>query len=172
MPGMKNRSGVAGKTVARHKQEGIFRPDRHAGYTNPVAPPRGPDPPADLTGVALKEWKAITEELTTSKVISQIDRAVLIRYCKLWARAEAISHALAGAAFVYEDVTVDGSGMEHRRLAKHPLLVEARQLDLAIKAYLVELGVTPGSRGRIRLPEKSSGNAFAAFGAPSLDDPR
>ena len=67
-----------------------------------------------------------------------------------------------------DKVTVDGAGQEHVERKVHPGFAQCRQHDLALRLYLTEFGLTPASRGRVKLPEKPQANAdpFAEFDEP------
>ena len=156
MPGVAGRSG--GKNAKRREQlalEGTYRPDRHGGSASPDYPPGAPDMPGPLTGEGLAEWHRMTERLEMTGALSKVDGAALYRYCQLWARAMQVEKEVAALdSLWFFKVSVDGAGVEHKEPRVHPLITQARQYDAALRPYWIEFGLTPASRGRVRLPEK------------------
>ena len=164
MPGTAHSGGRNKKSTHLLVLQGTFRKDRHAGTRNPEPPEGAPAKPATLRGEAAKEWDRMIGRLEACKSLSPVDDAVLARYCKLHARAERLEAALAAEAPFFDKVTVDGSGQEHVERKVHPGFAQCRQYDLALRVYLVEFGLTPASRGRVKLPETSGEeDAFAEF---------
>lgn len=71
--------------------------------------------------------------------LATTDDAVLLRYCRLHTRAvrlETVCEAL-------DPLMVDGK--------LHPVFAQLRAYDLALRAYLVELGMTPAARARVKV---------------------
>lgn len=151
MPGVKGRSGGHNKqSGALHVVKGTFRAGRHT-LDAPEAPQGAPEAPGVLTGEARAEWDRMTARLTTLKTLSTVDGALLWNYCQVWAdccRLQADADALERTW--YEKVTVDGAGTEHREPRVHPVFGQLKQYRLALRVFLVELGVTPLARGRVK----------------------
>ena len=168
MPGTANSGGRNKKSTRLLVLQGTFRKDRHAGTRNPEPPEGAPAKPATLRGEAAKEWDRMIVRLAKSKSLSPVDDGVLAWYCKLHARAERLETALAAEVPFFDKVTVDGSGQEHVERKVHPGFAQCRQYDLPLRVCLVEFGLTPASRGRVKLPETSeSEDPFQEFdGSP------
>jgi hypothetical protein len=46
---------------------------------------------------------------------------------------------------------VDGAGVEHREPRLHPVFAQLKQYRLALRVLLTEFGLTPLSRGRVKV---------------------
>lgn len=163
MAGTKQSGGRNAKGTQAHILRGTFRGDRHADPTS--SPPAGvPMRPKGLAKAALAEWDRMVARLTHTGALSAVDDGALYQYVQLFAETEAIA----------------AEGAEHRRLTKLLLcavtklegdaLVEAvkqivtlqalakkttqqlRQGHMALRQYLVEFGMTPSARSRVKLP--------------------
>ena len=166
MPAVRGQrsGGQNAKTVKEHKIQGTYQPSRHAGVTNPDPPQGVPEMLAGLTDEGRAEWDRMLVDLKKNGTLYTVHGAVLRRYCRMHQRAERINTQLnALDSLWFWKVTIDGSGQEHREPKQMPLVAEARQLDMAIKGYLVEFGLTPASMGRIRVPEAPPDDDFAEF---------
>lgn len=163
MAGVKGRSGGHNaKTIEQLKAEGTYDPTRHAGIENPEPPKGRPRPPCKLRKVARKEWRRMLDRLESSRTLSPVDDAALYQYCQLFEEAEAIAEQREGRTAMVEE-------MEKAMLELHGearlevinnitklLLLDAkdqtqiRQYRMGLRAYLVEFGLTPASRGRVK----------------------
>ena len=167
MPGVKGRSGGRlAKTVKQHRLEGTFQKVRHGGFRNPDAPEGLPVPPEELEGKAKAEWGRMLSRLSVSKVISVVDDAALYQHARLYAETEAIAsqqEALSASVQILEenirglegpDLVVVFQEISKMRQLEARYSTQVRQGRMAIRTYLVEFGLTPAARGRVRLPEK------------------
>ncbi len=161
MAGVAGRSGGTNrKSKALHIVQGTFQPSRH-GVEAPEPPQGAPEAPGVLSGEVQAEWGRMVARLTASKTLTTVDGALLWNYCRVWAdccRLQADADALASTW--YEKVTVDGAGIEHREPRVHPVFAQLKAYRLALRVLLVEFGMTPLSRNRV----KASGAA-----APAMD---
>ena len=95
----------------------------------------------------------MVDRLEQLGILSRVDDAVLVAYVELHAdaaRLQAAADALPSPLF--EKVTTDGAGQEHREPKVHPVFGQLRALRMAQRQYLVELGLTPASRARVTRP--------------------
>jgi hypothetical protein len=123
-------SGRPRKTASDHRAQGTFRKDRHADWGT-IKPPRGrPETPSELRGEALKEYNKMADAMESVGTLCVTDDAVLFQYAMLCADTK-----------------------ELEKLAREdPRYLRAvRGNRMAIRQYLVELGMTPSSRGRVRV---------------------
>lgn len=139
-----------------HVLQGTFRAHRHGdeGTLDRVEAPAGrPPAPAGLAGEARAEWGRMVDRLEQLGILSRVDDAVLVAYVELHADAARLQTAAdALPSPLFEKVTVDGSGQEHREPKVHPVFGQLRALRMAQRQYLVELGLTPASRARVTRP--------------------
>jgi P27 family predicted phage terminase small subunit len=111
----------------------------------PTGPPGMPTCPAWLDSEAQAEWNRVTAELDAMGILSLADRSALTAYCKAWSR------------WVEAEEQVRKFGMivkspEKGFPMKSPWLCIADQALEAMRKLMVEFGLTPSSRSRLRLP--------------------
>jgi phage terminase small subunit len=163
MAGVKGRSGGRNaKHVEQHQLEGTFNRTRHEGITNPEPPKGIPRPPAPLTDVEQAEWDRMVTRLEQSQTLSIVDDAALFEYVQLFAETQAIkakdSELLSLAAELKNEAKrLTGEslfGAIDRIVTLEQLAskqrVQLRQGHMALRQYLVEFGLTPASRSRVR----------------------
>jgi phage terminase small subunit len=139
----------------------------------PEAPAGAPDA-RDLTGEARKEWDRMVARLSAVGTLSTIDDAALRRYAKLHAETESLEAEHTRLARLSSRLTKEARRLEGADLVAAigeivalqklggRLLPQLRQGAMALRQWLVELGMTPAARGRV----KASAPAAAA------DDPK
>lgn len=168
MPGVKGQrsGGHNAKTVLEHKLGGTWRQDRHGQVRNPEPPEGFPEPSKPLSGDAAEEWDRMIDRLRLCKTLSSVDGGALYQYCRMFAETEALlvrQDEIAGAIDVLEQSLGDFTGPE--LLAAFQELTKMRQLEsrytaqirqgrMGQRVFLVEFGLTPASRGRVKLPDK------------------
>jgi P27 family predicted phage terminase small subunit len=109
-------------------------------------PPEGvPDRPDWLDQEAQAEWDRVTAELQLSGLLTLVDRAALAAYCTAWSR------------WVEAEAMVKKFGMIVKSPAqgfpvKSPYLSIADQALETMRKLMIEFGLTPSSRSRIRVP--------------------
>lgn len=151
MAGVRGRSGGRNKKPARlHILQGTFQPSRHQG-PDVEAPGGVPTMPKGLPTAARREWHRLVDRLSAMGTLSRVDDLVLEQYCRLAAdagRLQADAEILPRTWF--EKVSVDGAGAEHIEPKLHPVFAQLRQYRLALRVLLVELGLTPLARNRVK----------------------
>jgi phage terminase small subunit len=177
MPGVKGRSGGHNaKTAKAHKLAGTFQKVRHAGIRNPDPPPGLPVPPKLLTGDAAGEWERMLVRLATSKTLSGVDAGAMYQCCCMFAETEVLAvkqMEVADAILVLKDSLADFKGPEliaaFQELTKMLRLesqytTQIRQGRMGLRVYYTEFGLTPASRGRVKLPDaKPDADEFDEF---------
>lgn len=171
MAGNQNSGGHNRKPTQMHVIAGTFRKDRHGETESPDPPIGVPQPPKKLTGEAKAEWDRMITRLTTSKTISIVDDGALYQYCRLFAETEAVaqdytdtrelSNALKKAVTKLDGaelVAAIGEIVKLRQLLAKQT-TQSRQQRMAIRQYLVEFGLTPSSRGRVKITNKKKPDA-------------
>lgn len=169
------RSGFNAKTRQELARSGNLRKDRHGELKSPEPTTGRPDPPSELAKVAQEEWDRMVWAFEDMGMLHKVDRFALYQYCQLYAETEAVSlqqdEAKAGLEILEENLTGGRSGPDEERLTvsdrvqlfaqivtMHKLISKCtdqlRSGRMAIRQYLVEFGLTPASRGRIKLPSK------------------
>jgi P27 family predicted phage terminase small subunit len=163
MPGTSSSGGRNKKSQRAHTLAGTGRKHRGTARTSPDLdpdPPKGRPPlPQKLKGEALAEWDRMVDRLEASKTLSVVDDAVLYRYCQLHARAERLERQIARLKSAFY---VDHVGNPK----VHPAFAQLRSYDQALRGYLVEFGMTPAARSRVKVPDAQAPvDPFAEFAA-------
>lgn len=121
----------------------------------PVAAPGIPDCPEHLDELARKEWERITPFLLQMGVLSKIDGTSLALYCE--------AHSLRVQAF--EKIGDEGMVTETQRggdrVTSWVKVHEQARRDCM--RFLVEFGVTPSSRSRIKVTPEKPKDELAEF---------
>lgn len=180
MAGVKGRSGGHNaKTAKQHKLAGTFQKVRHARVRNPDPPAGIPVPPKPLDGDAAEEWQRMLDRLAKSRTLSDVDAGALYQYCRLFAETEALAVKqieVGGTVMILEESVGDFKGPELLQIFQE--LSKMRRLEasytsqirmgrMGLRVYLTEFGLTPASRGRVKLPDQKP-NADDGWG--DLDD--
>src|SRR5436190_8755005 len=129
-------------------------PGKRALNDREPTPPQGvPDCPNYLDDEAKAEWFRTAKVLKDMGLLSLADRAALAAYCTCYSRwLHAEEQVKKFGAIV--------KSPEKGFPMKSPYLVIADQAMEAMRKFMVEFGLTPSSRSRIRVPE----------GGPALDE--
>jgi P27 family predicted phage terminase small subunit len=126
---------------------------RRLNDREPTAPGGIPEPPDWLDDGARSEWFVITKLLHDMGILSLADHATAEAYCTLYSRW------VQSEAQVRKSGTVVKSPNGYPMMS--PYLIVANQALEGMRKLLVELGLTPSSRSRIRVP--GSGEAMDEF---------
>jgi P27 family predicted phage terminase small subunit len=102
--------------------------------------------------------------LETSKTLSTVDDAALYAYCRLFADAERLQRSVETLSSpFYDKVSVDGAGVEHTEPKVHPGFAQLRSYRQALRQFLVEFGLTPAARSRVKVADVSERDALGEF---------
>jgi P27 family predicted phage terminase small subunit len=107
--------------------------------------PLEPECPDWLSDEAKAEWSRIVKELKTVGMLTLADRSALAGYCQAWARWSEAERVIDEKGTVFE---TDSGYCQQRP----EVVIAHKYLDKVIK-FCAEFGLTPSSRGRIRLPD-------------------
>lgn len=135
--------------IAELKGTARKRKYRDGDTAEVTVPGKMPTCPTKLTAAAKVEWKRIAAILgTVEGMVKGTDRVVLAGYCRSWARAMAYD----------EIVERDGGILEDKggKLYRHPAIQVADAAWLAALRFAQELGFSPASRSRVRVPDKKA----------------
>lgn len=164
MPGTANSGGRNAKPPTAHVLTGTFRADRHAGYATPEPPKGRPDPPKALDGDALAEWGRLCDRLMANGTLALNDDGALYQAARLFAETEDYARLRdeTGASVSILEENLHGlkgpdlvacfQEISKLRQLEARYAVQIRQGRMAQRAYLVEFGLTPSSRTRVKLP--------------------
>jgi len=165
MPGTSSSGGRNKRSRREHTLAGTYRKDRHGADPPDADPPQGRPPcPRELAGAARAEWHRMVARLEAARTLSTVDDAALYQYCSLFAETESLrasrvtnARLLAKLETALERVrhedqvaAVAGAIATLQKLdAKH--LQQLRQGHMGLRQYLVEFGMTPAARSRVKV---------------------
>ena len=128
---------------------------RRLNHAEPRPATRIPPCPSCLGDEARKEWQRLAKELAELGLLTGLDRGLLAAYCQahaLW--VEAVSSIERYGTMVKSP---NGYPMQSPYVA-----VANKQVDIMVR-IAAELGMTPSSRTRIRVGDKTPEDPFEAF---------
>jgi P27 family predicted phage terminase small subunit len=105
-------------------------------------PPR----PAYLDAGARKEWDRVAAELYHAGVLTRLDMAVLAGYCQNFSRLQEAERGLAEDGLIVR--SPNGYPIQN------PYLSIVHEAQRQMRAFAVELGITPASRSRVTVTPK------------------
>ena len=175
MAGTGHSGGRNRKTAQSHVLRGTFRGDRHGDSVSPEAPKGRPEPPKPLEGDAAAEWDAICGDLELAGVLTRIERMAIYQYSRLYAETEAHTETrseVTGAVRILEENIGDLKGpdlvaafqeISKMRKLEASYATQIRQGRMALRQWLVEFGLTPAARGRVKLPASKPASKVDQF---------
>lgn len=111
--------------------------------------------PAHLDPIAKTQWKKLAQTLDDLGVLSQTDLSALEQCCETYARIRRLRaeiKKLGGTA--YESVKESGEVL----WKAYPQVAQLERAETNHKAYLSEIGLTPSSRSKVQIKEKTDDN--------------
>ena len=143
------RGGRNRKPLRLRVLQGTARPARRRNTPKPR--PIAPSWPSWLNGEARREWQRVAPKLTALGLLTELDRTALTAFCVAWAHLRE-----AEAAVQRDGLTVPGYRGAPR---KHPALTVINQATQQLRAWALELGLTPSARSRLDLPPPEDDDA-------------
>lgn len=169
---MPRGSGRRPKPTALKKLQG--NPGkRKLNDREPKAKPGDPDMPRGLSAAAAEEWHAIVPELREMGILTKIDGKALAAYCHAFARWMEAEQEIARVGIVVQEPIWDPhtSRLLGVKFKKNPAVTISETAQKIMKSFLVEFGMTPSSRSRVRiekpLTEDDPMDAFLRGGSAS-----
>lgn len=123
----------------------------------------------------------MVDRLEAARTLSKVDDAVLYQYCCLFAETELVivAHRMNVTLVAKLQVVIDKltngelivdaiAQIVQLKKLEAKLTAQLRQGHLAVRQYLVELGMTPAARSRVTVPDAPAPtDPFAEFDEPS-----
>lgn len=103
-----------------------------------------PEKPDWLGEVASKEWDRITYELAALGLVTRLDRAALVSYCRAWAAVVKLEKCIDVDGW---RVATGNGGWK-----RNPDVASLNEAWRRIYAMAAEFGMTPAARSRIDAP--------------------
>jgi len=123
----------------------------------PKPPAAEPKMPADLPALAQQEWKDIVPLLLKLNVLAEVDGKALAAYCYCFARWIQAEKEIADRGILIEepivrsDPDVGDDEIIGYKVKKNPAIPIVNEALRTMKAYLIEFGLTPAARSRMRI---------------------
>lgn len=116
-------------------------------------------PPGWLEDDGLREWQRLAPTLQRLGLLSEIDGDALALYCQTYAQWK-----VATAKLKQFGPVIKGKGGYP---VMSPYVTVANRAMAQMKAFLIEFGMTPSSRARVRTPnDEGPQDAFSEFDKP------
>jgi P27 family predicted phage terminase small subunit len=175
MAGTGSSGGRNALAPALHAIRGTARADRHEGYDTPEPPKGTPEPPLPMDGMAAEQWDRLVGELDVTGALSSVDGHAIYQFCQLFVethelkdRQEQVENSLRILEDSLADVEKDDKMALLREIAKMTQLSagfdnKIRQGRMALRQFLVEFGLTPAARSRVKLPPKKQDSKLDKF---------
>lgn len=123
-------------------------PGRDSGGRRVVAPPQAvpavPDMPEWLTPDAQDMWERVTPELERLGLLGRIDLGALSAYCECWSTWRAAREVVH-----FEGIIAEG---RDGNPVRNPAVMVANAASSEMRAWAVQLGLTPAARQRMTAP--------------------
>lgn len=168
MSGNANSGGRNAKGTRFHVLAGTFRKDRHGDRPSPDPPSGVPTPPKALSAEAKAEWDRMIDSLEKSRTLSVVDHHALYQYVQLFAETEAIQVDAIEARKLSRELKKAAQRLDGRDLLEaigkvvelqkmiSSQTTKLRQQRMALRQYLVEFGLTPSARSRVKPSDKQA----------------
>ena len=112
----------------------------------PKPVPMAPQCPSWLSPYAKEEWHRVAGALERLGLLTQVDGSALAGYAAAWGTMRKAQETIQSEGLTF---TTD-SGY----IREHPEVGVAHRAWTQVRAFAVELGMTPSSRSRISVPSK------------------
>jgi P27 family predicted phage terminase small subunit len=137
---------------------------RKLNDAEPKPDPGDPPMPKGLSQAAADEWRSIVPELRQMGVLTKVDGKALAAYCHAFARwMEAEAEIRRLGIVVMEPIFGVGERFLGCRYKKNPAVTISETAMKIMKAFLVEFGMTPSSRSRVRIEKPPEADPFDKF---------
>jgi P27 family predicted phage terminase small subunit len=122
----------------------------------PLPARKKPPRPAHLSDKARKAWPKVARILSGVSVLTVADGLALEGLCEAYADYQSSREAIKAAGGEYYQVQMgEGGGVMWRA---HPAVASRNDADRRLRAWLVEFGLTPAARSKVKIdgkPEES-----------------
>jgi len=138
-------------------------------------PPKGvPEMPKGMGTAAKRHWRVFVRELTTVGVLSIVDGIALAEACISAALAEKYRNVALAEPMVKEPIVNKDGEIAGYKNKPNPALVGYLACSKNMKLYLLEFGLTPASRTKLKIDRPKPDDGFTPRDSspiPSNDEP-
>lgn len=125
----------------------------------PKAPPHLPTAPSYLCDVAKAEWRKTGKRLLAMGIMTDIDTSALAAYCQAFARWVEAEQMLNERGVLWRSTNDDGIEL----FTQSPYLSIANKALEQMQKLLVEFGMTPSSRSRVKAVPVGEVDPFESY---------
>ncbi|HLZ08607.1 MAG TPA: phage terminase small subunit P27 family [Chloroflexota bacterium] len=133
----------------------------------PVADVGEPPIPPDLPKLAVEEWKDIVPKLLRLKVLSDSDGKALAAYCFAYARWREAEEEVGRHGILIEEPVMGGPADNREvvgyKYKRNPAIQVVAEFLKIMKSYLVEFGLTPAARSRLRIEKPKEADPLELY---------
>jgi len=136
---------------------------RKLNDAEPVLETKAPAKPT-LSPEADAYWNGLLPLLLDMRVVSEADAIALAACCKLCVRLDQAEAEISGRGLIVDEPIVDKDGNEvGTRTKANPAVGIADRTYARLKSYLIEFGLTPAARTKVRVDKPPQADPFDAF---------
>ncbi len=114
-----------------------------------------PEPPDHLSDEAKREWERAGQLLLDLGVVSELDRGAFAAYCQAWGRWVEAEEALKRYGVVVKS--------PNEYPMQSPFLAIANKALEQMRVFLIEFGMSPASRTRVRAERAAGPNPLTKY---------
>jgi len=123
-----------------------------------------PEMPDNLPALAQAEWKSIVPQLLQLGVLTRIDGKALAAYCYCFARWIEAEKEVADRGILVEETIYNKDGEEvGYKVKRNPAIPVVNESLRQMKSFLIEFGLSPASRSRLKIEKPKAEDPLDAF---------
>ena len=161
-------------TILHRLEGGSKKTHRPLPQNEPHPPAIIPKCPRHLDKEARKEWRRVARELEPLGMLTNLDMAVLASYCQAYSMWATATLKLQEQGMIFKipgktttKIMKDGTEKTEQTGGGYPMInpwwtVINKANEQMVKA-LVEIGMSPSSRSRVKVPERKVKNEADDF---------
>lgn len=142
-------------TILHLLEGGRKKTHRPLPENEPHPPAEIPKCPRHLDKEARKEWRRMAKELGPLGLLTGLDKAVFASYCQAWSTWVAATLKVQEVGMVVKAST--GTPM------MNPYLPIVNKANEQMMKALVEIGMSPSSRSRVKVPNEKPKSKIESF---------
>lgn len=152
--------GRPSKPLSVHLLQGTARHDRHADRVGELSIEGSIGrAPKWLPKEARAEWRRLADHPQYGKALTELDRDGFTEYC--WLHARLVAEIQGTAVTRREDAAADKP-----KPGEEKLITLSASDSQRLQSLRMQLGLTPASRAKVRVPEKPARNKFEHLKQP------
>jgi len=137
---------------------------RKLNAEEPALETKAPRMPDGLPELARQEWEDIVPLLLRLNVLTEVDGKALAAYCYLFARWMQAEKEIESRGILLDEPILDAEGHEiGTRTKTNPACSLADRALARMKSYLIEFGLSPASRSKLRIEKPAEIDPMDAY---------